>query len=77
MAEKLLLTGSTKLSDILDAYPWLKAKLTQIYEKFKLLNSPLGSIMLKTATITEMSKRSEMREDILIEKLGDLISSGN
>lgn len=77
MAEKLLLTGSTKLSDILDAYPWLKAKLPQINEKFKLLNSPLGSIMLKTATITEMSKRSEMREDILIEKLGDLISSGN
>lgn len=77
MAEKLLLTGSTKLADILAAYPWLKVKLPQINEKFKLLNSPLGSIMLKTATITEMSKRSGMREDILIEKLGDLISSGN
>lgn len=77
MPEKLLLNGSTKLADILAAYPWLKAKLPQINEKFKLLNSPLGAVMLKTATITEMSKRSGMREDILIEKLGDLISSGN
>lgn len=77
MAKNLLLTGSTKLSDILAAYPWLKAKLPQVNEKFKLLNSPLGAVMLKTATITEMSKRSGMHEDILIEKLGKLISSGN
>lgn len=77
MAENLIVNGGTKLSDILTAYPWLKAKLPQINEKFKLLNSPLGTVMLKTATITEMSKRSGMREDILIEKLGDLISSGN
>ena len=77
MAEILFLNGSTKLADILAAYPWLKAKLPQVNEKFKLLNSPLGAVMLKTATITEMSKCSGMCEDILIEKLGELISSGN
>lgn len=76
MAEKLLLNGSTKLSDILATYPWLKAKLPQINERFRLLNSPLGAIMLKTATIAEMSTRSGMQEDILIDKLDELISSG-
>lgn len=76
MTESLHLRADTKLSDILAAYPWLKARLPQIDEKFKLINSPLGTVMLKTVTIADMSKRSGIRENILIERLRDLITSG-
>lgn len=76
MTESLHLRADTKLADILAAYPWVKARLPQIDEKFKLLNSPLGPVMLKTATIADMSKRSGIQENVLIERLRDLISSG-
>ncbi len=69
------LNSNTRLSDILSVYPWLKEELPRINEKFKMLNTPLGKIVSKTATIAEMSRRSGVAEDILIEKLKMLISS--
>ncbi len=65
----------TKLSDLLTAYPWLKAELSTVNEKFRMLNTPMGKVMLRKATIVEMSKRSGMNEAELIEKLMELIKS--
>ena len=59
----------TKLSDLLTAYPWLKAELSTVNEKFRMLNTPMGKVMLRTATIGEMSRRSGTDEAELIEKL--------
>ena len=41
--------------------------------KFSMLNSPLGKIMEKKATISEMSKKSGMDEDALIVRITELI----
>ena len=38
-----------------------------------MLNSPLGKIMEKKATIAEMSKKSGMDEDALIVRITELI----
>ena len=65
----------TKLSDLLTAYPWLKAELSTVNEKFRMLNTPMGKVMLRKATVGEMSKRSGMDEAELIEKLTKLIQS--
>lgn len=65
----------TKLSDLLTTYPWLKGELSTVNEKFRMLNTPMGKIMLKKATIGDMSKRSGMDEAELIEKLKELIQS--
>ena len=75
MAEPITLHGGTKLSDLLTAYPWLKEALIGISEKFHLLNTPLGKVMVKKATISEMSKRSGFEEAFLIEKLQSLIAA--
>ncbi len=72
MAENMNITGRTKLADLLSAYPLLKERLPQVNEKFKLLNTPLGKIMLKTATVSDMSKRSGIPEQILIQQLNAL-----
>ena len=67
------ITRETKLAELLKEYPWLREEIVKVNEKFSMLNSPLGKVMEKEATIAEMSKKSGMDEDVLIEKLAELI----
>lgn len=65
----------TKLSDIIAQYPWLKEEISKVNEKFKMLNSPIGKIMMGKATIAEMSKRSGMEAEAIIAKIQELIKN--
>lgn len=67
------ITRETKLAELLKEYPWLREEIAKVNDKFSMLNSPLGKIMEKKATIAEMSKKSGMDEDVLIEKIAELI----
>ena len=49
--------------------------MAKVNEKFKLLNSPVGKIMMGKATIAEMSKKSGMDADIIISRINELISN--
>lgn len=69
------ITKDTRLLDLINQYPWLKDELPKINEKFKMLNTPMGKIMMGKATIVEMSKKSGMDADTLIRKLQQLIGS--
>ena len=65
----------TKLSDLIAQYPWLKEEIVKVNEKFKMLNSPIGKIMLGKATIVEMSKKSGMEAEAIIGKIKELIEN--
>ena len=67
------ITKETKLSDLLARYPWLKEDAEKISLKFKMLNTPMGKIMMGKATVAEMSKRSGIDPDVIIAKLNELI----
>ena len=67
------ITGDTKLKDLIEAYPWLKNEIPQISDKFKMLNTPMGKIMLGRATVSEMSKKSGMDVDMIISRILELI----
>ena len=69
------ITRDTRLLDLINQCPWLKDELPKINEKFKMLNTPMGKIMMGKATIVEMSKKSGMDADTLIRKLQQLIGS--
>ena len=69
------ITRDTRLLDLINQYPWLKDELPKINEEFKMLNTPMGKIMMGKATIVEMSKKSGMDADTLIRKLQQLIGS--
>ena len=69
------ITRETRLSDLINQYPWLKDELPQVNDKFKMLNTPMGKIMMGKATIAEMSKKSGMDADTLIRSLRQLIGS--
>ena len=69
------ITKETKLSDLISQYPWLKEELSKVNDKFKMLNTPMGKIMMSKATIAEMSKKSGMDTDAMIGKIRDLIET--
>ena len=71
----MTITRETKLRDLLAEYPWLKDELSKVNEKFKMLSTPMGKIMLGKADIAEMSKKSGMDEEQLISKLTELIQN--
>ena len=71
----MYITRETKLKDLLYEYPWLKDEISKVNEKFKMLNTPVGKIMLGKADITEMSKKSGMDEAQIISKLNELIQN--
>ena len=69
------ITKETKRSDLLSQYPWLKEELSKVNDKFKMLNTPMGKIMMGKATIAEMSKKSGMDADAIIGKISKLIEA--
>ena len=69
------ITKETKLADLLAQYPWLKEEMAKVNDKFKMLNTPMGKIMMGKATIAEMSKKSGMDTDAMIGKIRDLIET--
>ena len=71
----MTITRETKLKDLLAEYPWLKDELSKVNEKFKMLNTPVGKIMLGRADIAEMSKKSGMDKEQIISKLTELIQN--
>ena len=68
------ITPQTRLKDLIKQYPELKNRLPEINPKFKMLNTPLGKIMMGKADVKTMSERSGMPLNELIEKLNALIS---
>lgn len=68
------ITKDTRLADLIAQYPWLKAEIAKVNEKFKMLNTPVGKIMMGKATVAEMSKKSGMEAEAIISKIKELIN---
>lgn len=69
------INSNTKVADILSQYPWLLDELTKVSDKFKMAKTPMGKIMLKKATVADMSKKSGIDKNTLINKLNEIIHS--
>jgi len=67
------ITKDTRLSELLTEYPWLKEKIVEVNDKFKMLNTPVGKVMMGKVTIAEMSRKSGMDADVIISKVKELI----
>lgn len=66
-------TKDTKVKDIISAYPWLIDEAIKINEKFKVLKTPLGKMMIAKATIEDASKKSGIEADEIIRKITEMI----
>ena len=66
-------TKDTKLMDILNEYPWLSEELLKVDPRFKLLDSALGRIFLKKATVEDLSKKAGESPEFLISELNKIL----
>lgn len=73
-SEDVDITPDTRLLDLFERYPSLRARMKEISPHFKQLETPLARVMLPKATIRMMSKRSGIAEEALIQALKDKIS---
>ena len=72
-ASPIEITPDTKLKDLFEAYPHLKKELASRYPSFKMLNTPLGKLILKKATVSTAAERSGLGEEKFIKLLNDCI----
>lgn len=73
--DEMNITKDTKLKDLLEKYPWLVDEAIKISSKFKVLNSPVGKMMVRKATIADMSAKSGLGTDEIIDKITELIKA--
>ena len=67
------INSSTKLTDILDKYPWLPDELVKIDSRFKIIKTPFGKMMIKNATVADAVDKTGMSEQALRAELQKLI----
>lgn len=66
---------NTKLGEILKKFPWLPDELIKIDERFSLINSPIGKMLVKNATISDLCKKIGMSPEDAIKQLEGIISN--
>lgn len=63
----------TKLKVILQDYPRLKEELPKIDERLKIINSPVGKMMLSRMTLGDAAEKTGFSVEQLQEKLAELL----
>ena len=69
------LNANTRLKDILDTYPWLPDALIQIDGRFKIINNPIGKMLIRTASVGDACKKAGYSADAALEELKKLIAA--
>lgn len=64
----------TRLKDILAAYPWLPDALIQIDGRFKIINNPIGKMLIRTATVGDAAKKAGYPVSQVLDELQKLIA---
>ena len=73
--ERIELAAATMLKDVLQVAPQVRKGLETISPRFQMLNSPMGKIMMGKVTLGDMSQRSGVPLEELIEKIGRLMDT--
>ena len=68
------ITADTRLSEIMDEYPWLIEEAVKIDERFKMLNNPIGKMFIKNSTITGLSEKAGLTPQVIIDSIREMIS---
>ena len=69
------INGKTRLSDIIAAYPWLPETVAKMDERLRFVNTPIGRMLIRNATVADASKKSGYSVEQLIEELNKLIAN--
>lgn len=67
----------SKLTDIIAQYPWLPDELIKLDSRFKIVKTPIGKMMIKNATVADLSKKTGVSSDELLQKLQEMVEEHN
>ena len=67
--------ANTRLADIVDAYPWLPETVAKMDERLRIVNTPIGRMLIRKATLADAAKKSGYSVEQLIEELNKLIAA--
>lgn len=73
LEENLEITENTKLSTLIERYPWITDSLVELNPSFKMLKTRVARIILPKVTIKNVSERANIQIDELINKLNTII----
>ncbi len=65
---------NTKLRDLMKKYPWLIDEAVKLDPQFKQLKSPVAKVWLKTATVSDLSKKAGVSADEVINTIKTIIA---
>ncbi len=68
-------SADTRIADIIAAYPWLPETVAQMDERLRIVNTPIGRMLMKKATLADAGKKSGYPVEQLIEELNKLIAA--
>ena len=66
---------NTKLSELLAKFPWLPDELVKIDSRFSIVNSPIGKMLIKNATIADLCKKAGISSEDALKKLDEMIAA--
>ncbi|MBR3401154.1 MAG: hypothetical protein IKG67_02825 [Parasporobacterium sp.] len=69
------ITETTKLSTLMQEYPWLVDEAVKMDSRFKVLKSPIGKLFLKNATIGELSEKAGLSAEEIIGQVQSWIGN--
>ena len=65
---------NTRLKDILAAYPWLPEELIKIDGRFRIINNPIGKMLVRTASVKDAAQKAGYPVDRVLEELKQLLA---
>ena len=66
---------NTKTAEILKQFPWLPEELVKIDSRFSIVNSPIGKMLIKNATVADLCGKAGIEPEDALKKLDELIAS--
>lgn len=69
----MIIDGNTKLKDILAAYPYLEEEAIKIDDRFKIIHSPIGKMLLKKATVQDLSDKAGLDVQVIVDQIRTII----
>lgn len=73
--ERNKITENTKVKELLEDYPWLLDEAIKLDERFKMVNSPMGRMLLKKATLVDLAKLGNLNVEDVVKEIEKMIDS--
>ena len=67
------LSANTKFSELLEAHPDIKEKITASIPQLSVLTTPVAQALLKNATLADLAQKAGISPDDLVSKIQGLL----